>query len=152
MEMRALNDKREYFRIRLNHPLCATMTIVLVDGQPMKTGSTNVCIKDIGPGGLRFMSHLKLPESKKVILEFDARICGQDYQFWGSVIRTHKKEAGVWEYGVEFYIDEATRSKYVYLFNQLAIKLYKYKQWHSCSICTKDEPAVCLRSRDGEGK
>lgn len=152
MEVQALNNKREYFRIKLNQPLCAAMTIVLVDGQPMETGSTNVCIEDIGPGGLLFVSHLKLPESKRIILEFDTRICGQDRQFWGSVTRANQKSEGIWEYGLEFYIDEATRSQYTYLFNQLAIKLYKHNQWNNCSICTEDEQAICLQTRKTEGK
>ncbi|SHI62675.1 PilZ domain-containing protein [Geosporobacter subterraneus DSM 17957] len=147
MRTTVLENKREYFRLDLKPPLCASMRIVLIDGQPKKTGSTSVCIEDIGAGGLRFISHLKFPESRRIILEFDSRICGQYYKFWGSVVRAEKKEEGIWEYAIAFYVDEPTRSKYITLFNQLAVKLYKFKQWGSCDICPKEEPMECLRSR-----
>lgn len=142
-----MDNHRKYFRVALRPPLCGTMTIALIGDRAIQTGDAKVCIEDIGPGGLKFLSHLKLSRNNNVLLEFRTQICGQEYPFWGSVVRVIEREAHIWEYGVEFHIDEVTRAKFVTLFHQLTLKVYKYKQWQDCSICSKDSRIQCLREK-----
>ncbi|MEW9124684.1 MAG: PilZ domain-containing protein [Thermotaleaceae bacterium] len=147
METQRSNKHRQYFRITLAQPLCGTMTIALIGDRAIQTGNTDVCIEDIGPGGLRFLSHLKLPTSNNIILEFCSKICGQEYALWGSVVRAVEREKNIWEYGVEFHLDEITQARYVTLFHQLAVKVYKYKQWHDCRFCSKENRVQCLKEK-----
>jgi hypothetical protein len=43
------------------------MTIVMLKGKTMKVGSADVLIEDIGGGGLRFLSDLKLPVNDQLV-------------------------------------------------------------------------------------
>ncbi|WP_231504329.1 hypothetical protein [Brevibacillus borstelensis] len=60
-------QRRDYFRLQLVPPLCSRMTIVMLKGKTMKVGSADVLIEDIGGGGLRFLSDLKLPVNDQLV-------------------------------------------------------------------------------------
>jgi len=46
------------------------MTIREIKGRRLNIGETKILIKDIGPGGMRFISNIILPLEKDVILQF----------------------------------------------------------------------------------
>ncbi|WP_400164308.1 PilZ domain-containing protein [Brevibacillus sp. TJ4] len=117
-----VGHKREFFRLNLDPPLCADMTIVLVKGKTLETGSTRVLIEDLGAGGLRFLSHLKMPASDQLVLQFDTELCGKKISMYGHVVRSIPWENEFYEYAVRFTMDESQHLEINRLVNQIAIR------------------------------
>lgn len=93
------HNKRQHFRYVFQKPLCADMTIVQIKENRIDTKSTKICILDIGPGGIRFMTSLSLPVNPYVVLEFQTRILDRHLQFHGYVVRKALGEDEYNEYG-----------------------------------------------------
>ncbi|GED60919.1 PilZ domain-containing protein [Brevibacillus formosus] len=127
MPGRSEGHQREFFRLRLEYALCADMTIVLVKGKTMEIGSTQVLIEDIGAGGLRFLSHLKMPANDQLVLQFATELCGQALKMYGHVVRTIPWETDYYEYAVRFTMEEEQHLEINRLVNRLAIR-YRQKR------------------------
>ncbi|RKD29532.1 PilZ domain-containing protein [Thermohalobacter berrensis] len=138
-------NRRKFFRIYFNAPLCSEISIIMVNGEKVNTGTTRVCIEDIGPGGLRFLSYLKLPDNAEIILQFNTRILGKNQSFNGEIVWSKKRNSELWQYGVKFIVDDATQNKYVGLLNRLLIRLKKIKILSDCSFCSSENKIRCLR-------
>ena len=96
-------NRRKYFRIQFHQLLEADMTILNINGKSVNLGSTKVLIKDIGPGGLCFVSNLRLPYEKNVTLMFSTVLMEQEIKVYGHPVRI-KESNNINEYGVEFTI------------------------------------------------
>lgn len=127
MAGKAEGHQREYFRLKLEHALCAEMTIVLVKGKMMEIGSATVLIEDIGAGGLRFLSHLKMPANDQLVLQFETELCAQPLKMYGHVVRTTPWEQQFYEYAVRFTMEEGQHLEINRLVNRLAIR-YRQKR------------------------
>lgn len=136
--------QREFFRLRLEYALCADMTIVLVKGKTMEIGSTRVLIEDIGAGGLRFLSHLKMPASDQLVLQFATDLCGESLKMYGHVVRTLPWETDYYEYAVRFTMDEEQHLQINRLVNRLAIR-YRQKRGASEGRFWKGERVAFLK-------
>lgn len=96
-------NRRKYFRIQFHQLLEADMTILNISGKSVNLGSTKVLIKDMGPGGLCFLSNLRLPYEKNVSLMFSTVLMNQEVKVYGHPVRI-KESDNINEYGVEFTI------------------------------------------------
>jgi hypothetical protein len=120
------DQKRQYFRLQLDPPLCSDMTIVMVKGKTLEIGSAEVLIEDIGPGGLRFLSHLSLPVNPQVVLQFETEILKQRVSMHGYVVRKNQWSEGIHEYGVAFTVEEGKRVELAQIINLLAIRMRQH--------------------------
>ncbi len=139
------NQKRILFRIRLDVPLCSKISIHMIKNKEVKTKETNGCIRDIGPGGLCFCSHLEFPARENIILNFTIVLLKRNVNFQGRIVRGKKLDENIWEYGVYFDVDEMTRLKYMRLFNQLSINIIKRKSVLLYSFCMNKNKENCLK-------
>jgi len=128
MTFGAGRHKREYFRLQLEPPLCADMTIVLIKGKTMEVGSAKVLIEDLGAGGLRFLSHLKMPANDQLVLQFDTFIQEEPLKMYGHIVRTAAWEEQFYEYAVRFTMEEAQHLGVNRLVNRLAIRFRHQKE------------------------
>ncbi|WP_174729061.1 EAL domain-containing protein [Mesobacillus harenae] len=124
-ESRPAENRREYFRIQLPEPLDSLMTIVKINGKTIRLGKTKVEIDDIGLGGLRFNSSLKIPESKDFLLRFEFEVLENPFTFEGNVAWKQTLNDDLQQYGVEFNITEKERENLAATLNKLAIKVRK---------------------------
>ncbi|MDR9504464.1 PilZ domain-containing protein [Brevibacillus agri] len=122
MAGRPEGNRREHFRLKLEYPLCADMTIVLVKGRTMEIGSSKVLVQDIGARGLCFLSHLKMPASDQLVLQFEMKLCAVPLKIYGHVVRSRLWEQAFYEYGVFFTMDEIRHLEVSRLVNLLAIR------------------------------
>lgn len=60
-------NRRKYFRVECATPICSEVTIVRINNQAVNTGATKVCVEDIGPGGLKFISKLDCLNSRVMV-------------------------------------------------------------------------------------
>lgn len=116
-------NRRQFFRINLPIPLGAGMTISEFKGKKVQLGSTNVLIKDIGPGGIKIESIVKLPVRSDLVLKFNTRILGQNLELYGSIVWKGETNDHTQLYGISFIVDENERANLTSLLNQLQVKL-----------------------------
>lgn len=131
-------NKRDYYRVCLEKPLCGNVTIVECNGKSLNTGITKACIIDVGPGGLAFATKLDFPVEKNIIFLFTIRVDDKNIFFRGHIV--WKKEVGekpTYNYGVIFNMSETERSSACNVFNKLTIYIKKGYEEKYCSICNK---------------
>ncbi len=125
MSTMTIVNNRQHFRLSLAPPLCSQMTIVKINEQDIEIGETRVLIEDIGPGGLRFTSLLKLPVHPHVVLEFETELLSTLIIIHGYVVRACEFEPGLWQYGVKFTMDEDKLAALAQLLNIFTIRQKK---------------------------
>lgn len=114
-------NRRNYFRIEFKFPLKGTVRLIKMHGKNVESGKTNILIENIGLGGLRFLSNLKFPLHRDLILEFETKILDEHVKLNGYVVWTREVKNGIYQYGIEFIINENERP--VKLLNKLALTL-----------------------------
>ena len=129
-----MEERRKFFRINLDFPLSASMTLIRIHGRKVELGRTEVLVEDIGLGGLRFLSDIRLPVNRDIILEFETEILGNTIKMYGSVVWMKELKFGIYQYGLEFSMDESERSVLTQLLNKLAILLRKNPLIPDCSF------------------
>lgn len=129
-----VKERRMYFRIPFEHPLMATMTLEKVHGRKVNLGKSEVLIENMGLGGLRFLSDLKLPVSREFVLEFQTTILGQKIHVYGYVVWKKELINDIYQYGIEFILDENERMDLAQILNKLAIELKNNRFVPDCSF------------------
>jgi PilZ domain len=101
------------------------MTISLINNKKVNINYTKILIKDIGPGGLCFISNIRLPISKNIILNFKMQFLEENISMFGHIAWSEKSADTLYEYGVEFILDEGQRCLLINLLNKFQIKIKK---------------------------
>ncbi|KAA9022060.1 EAL domain-containing protein [Niallia endozanthoxylica] len=118
-----LANRREYFRIKMKHPLSGEMTITVFNGKKVNVGSTKILILDIGPGGLKVETTVKLPVGSDMVLKFSTKILGANVELFGKIVWRKEMDDHYHSYGVSFIIKEEARGHLTALLNQFQIQL-----------------------------
>lgn len=118
-----IENQRKYFRVPLQYGLSSDMTIIQIKDRIVELGKTEVLIEDIGLGGLRFLSVVKLPVNRDIIIEFMTEILGRKLTFQGVVVWFLEMDQQIYQYGIEFLIEEQEQSALTRLLNELALHL-----------------------------
>jgi len=113
------DNRRDFFRITFKKPLGADMSIFKVGGKKVVLGYTEVVVFDIGAGGLRFLSDIKLPVKSDIVLVFETEILDEQLNLYGNIVWMKHYKDEVFEYGLEFIFDEKHREIMLQLLNQL---------------------------------
>lgn len=130
------NNKRNFYRLNLNRPLCVEMTITNCHGKSIKIGFSKVCVKNIGPGGLLFISKLLFPIDKGIIYNFRFSIFDNIRNINGVIVRRNEFNKNIFEYGVMFTCDDIrNEQEYVKLFNNFSIVLKRNTNKIGCKFC-----------------
>lgn len=117
-------ERRKFFRVNFPLLLEATMSIVEINGKAAKVGNTKVLVKNIGPGGLCFISNIRLPIKKNIILQFSSQLLGKEVTCYGRLVWAEDINENVSEYGIEFTFSENDRVTLTGLLNQYQIRLH----------------------------
>lgn len=134
-KMNKFIQKRKFFRVFCNNPLCTEIVIVTVKGKSVKTNACSVCVKDIGIGGLRFLTRLNLPLGENIVYQFKIFILNKYYYIHGNIVWKREEENGELCYGVNFLLDDSGKSKYFTIFNSLALVVKRDVSKHGCNFC-----------------
>lgn len=132
-------NKRSFYRVCLEKPICADFKIVECNGRSLSTRLIKACIIDIGPGGLAFATKLSLPTDKNLTFQFNITIDNINIYFRGQIV--WRREVGkktIYNYGVIFNMNETERTEAIKLFNKLSIYIKRGNGHKYCSICDKD--------------
>ncbi|WHY61445.1 EAL domain-containing protein [Cytobacillus firmus] len=102
---------RKYVRVEFPYPLEADMTILELNSKPVKMGSTKILIEDMSAGGVKFVSKMKLPVRKDIILLIETKLSGEDLSYTGTIVRKAEISDALTIYGFQFIIEEAPRAE-----------------------------------------
>lgn len=116
-------ERRKYYRIEFSQLLESEMSILRIRDKKVQVGTSRVLIKNIGPGGLCFISDIKFPVEKSIVLQFKTELVSSEIKVYGNIVWTEEAEKGVYVYGLEFTIDETDRDKLVSILNQVQVKM-----------------------------
>ncbi|MBN6186821.1 PilZ domain-containing protein [Aneurinibacillus sp. BA2021] len=137
-------NRRQFFRLPLPHPLSSDVTIIRIKDNAVEAGKAQVLIEDISPGGLRFISDVKLPATPQVILEFETEILNNTIQLPGYIVRKLPREDELYEYGVTFTLDEAVYTELIPLLQLLSIRLRRTPIVGGCRFASNEELETLL--------
>ncbi|MNC22022.1 hypothetical protein D3C75_700110 [compost metagenome] len=84
-------------------------------------------------------SRLDLPLLGSLLLEFDIELFHSKLKLLGSVLRKRLLHDGIYEYGVEFILDDALREQLLGHIHLLSIRLRHNQVLSSCSFCSEEE-------------
>lgn len=142
-----VEEKREYFRIQCPHSICTKMTVAKVGEKVVYTNSRRVCVEDIGPGGVRFLTNLELPVRADILYEFEMKLHGDLVSMHGYIRRKRAIEQGVYEYGVEFEVSDLERSQVVMLLNDFNLQIHRRFKLDRTAFCEKNKlDCLCVPS------
>lgn len=136
-ESRQFNlERRQLFRVDFKNFLEADMTIVEIGGVKAQVGNTKALIKNIGPGGLCFITNVKLPVKKDLILGFVTDLMGKTVKVHGTPVWSEELEQGLHIIGLEFKFDENARMELTRLLNNVQIRVKKDYGFNDGSFVT----------------
>jgi len=120
-----VENRRAFFRIDLDIPMCGQLTILEVDGVEIKKGYTGICIEDIGVGGVRFKSKLDIPKKNDVRLGIKFKVYNKEYLLPATVIWKSDVDKAFKRYGCRFEILDSEKENYLGVFNRFSISCAK---------------------------
>lgn len=129
-------ERRKYFRIQFPMMLEAVMSILEISGKKTKIGNTKVLIKNIGAGGLCFISNIRFPVKREIILQFTTQLLDKEIKVFGCPVWSADTEGNLFEYGIEFTFDENDRGNLIGVLNQVQIKLKNNRGFNEGSFIT----------------
>lgn len=115
-------DRRNYVRVPLVFPLRSQMTIIKMKDKAINLGKTEVLLEDLGAGGLRFLSHIIFAVNPDIVFAFETEILGESLCVSGSIVWRQELDNDIYQYGLEFAIDEKKRDQLHILLNRLVIE------------------------------
>jgi diguanylate cyclase (GGDEF)-like protein/PAS domain S-box-containing protein len=116
------SNRRKYFRLDMENPLIADLTISMFKGKKVNLGSTQAYISNIGPSGLKFVMNIKFPINDDIILVFKTQVLNTSFTLNGKVVWLREVDSkGIFEYGVYFVIEPKEQDELIQILNRLAI-------------------------------
>lgn len=116
-------ERRKYFRIKFYQFLEADFSILEIKGRKVNVGSSKALILNIGPGGLCFISNIRLPIDESIILQFKTQLVRENIIVYGCTVWTQEMENNLYKYGVKFTFDENKRSDLIRVLNQVQVRM-----------------------------
>ena len=142
-EEKMIRERRQFFRITPMFPMAGELSIVSIQGKPVDVGTRKVLIENIGPGGLKLLSDIRLPVRQDVILKIKTKILENDLTFLGHLV-WKKDESIPFVYGMKFHMKESARDELVKFFNMFAVRLKDNPTLSGCDF-VREEPLLFLK-------
>ncbi|MDW0114453.1 EAL domain-containing protein [Sporosarcina saromensis] len=117
-------ENRKYFRLDFAYPLEAQMTISEMNGKKVEVSKATILVKNIGAGGLLFVSDIKLPTEVDFVFQFDVKILDEIHSLRGTIAH-HTFNNDLHYYGVQFIMTEIQRNKCISVLNKMQVMLQK---------------------------
>jgi EAL domain-containing protein (putative c-di-GMP-specific phosphodiesterase class I) len=114
-----VENRRKVSRFDLPVPLSADMTIAKIKDLDFTLGKTEVLIENIGFGGLRLLTHLKLPVNPEILYEFETELHNHPFKVCGRIVWKQETNDDFFQYGVEFKMDGQNSNKIKAILNDL---------------------------------
>ncbi|WP_170253946.1 EAL domain-containing protein [Acetobacterium paludosum] len=138
-------ERREYFRLKFYQLLKAELKIVKIKDKKMNVGNTKILIKNIGPGGLSFISNIKFPLERDFTLQFETTLLNNTVKTNGCPVWMEEINDDFYQYGVKFLIDEEEREELMKILYEIQINKKKNTYFEDEHF-TNDSPTIYFNS------
>lgn len=140
-----VDERRDYFRLIFHKYVKAELTILGIKEKKMGVGNTKILIKDIGPGGLCFISDIQFPVEREFALQFETSLMDKKIKVYGTPVHIEELNDHLYQYGVKFTIDENLRDELTKILFEVQTKIKISTVFEDTSFIA-DTPAVYFRS------
>lgn len=114
-------ERRRYYRLTFPGYLEGKMSIAKIYQKEVKTGKTNILIENIGLGGIKFYSPLKIPVVDNLELNFQFTMMGKPFDVKGVLVWSEEKYKDIYCYGISFECSKNTEAKLIEVINSMMI-------------------------------
>ncbi|KNZ41319.1 EAL domain-containing protein [Acetobacterium bakii] len=135
-----VDERRNYFRLIFHKYLQADLVILKIKEKIMDVGNTKILIRDIGPGGLCFISDIQFPVERAFTLQFETSLLDKKIKVYGNPVHIEELSDHLYQYGVKFSINEDERDNLMKILFEVQIKVKKSTVFEDRSF-TADAPA-----------
>jgi EAL domain-containing protein (putative c-di-GMP-specific phosphodiesterase class I) len=118
-------ERRKSFRQPFRDFLKTDLRILKIKDKKMHVGNSKALIKDLGPGGLCFVSNIQFPLERDFTLEFTATLLGQEFSAIGTPVWSREADDNHFEYGVKFIMDESAVEDLMRILYEVQVKMKK---------------------------
>jgi diguanylate cyclase (GGDEF)-like protein/PAS domain S-box-containing protein len=116
------DNRRQHFRVDLSDPLVGQVTIAKLNERELSLGFSDILVLDISPGGLRFVSKLRLPTKNDILLRFHLKLMDRPTELFGYVVWNRSVTDDLFQYGVQLMVDEGASEFLVRSCNDLLVR------------------------------
>ncbi|MFE7060706.1 EAL domain-containing protein [Sutcliffiella sp. NPDC057660] len=116
-------ERREYFRIDFPNALMGELTVKEIRGKEVQLGQVGIVLENIGPGGMRIISHMQFPVRPDLIVSIRTSILGETRDYIGKIVWKEEGPETYFYYGVEFMVDENERTELTGFLNRVTLQL-----------------------------
>ncbi|WP_185907978.1 sensor domain-containing protein [Psychrobacillus soli] len=134
-------DHGKDFKIILENPLNATMTLTQIRGNKVELGTIDILIEEICTKRLQFLSDIKLAVNHAIILELKTKILSQIVKFVGTIISIKEPKSNVYQYVLEYKIEESALSTLTSTLDNFSALLKENSLVTECSFVQDDRYA-----------
>lgn len=113
-------ERRNFYRFVFPFPIPAKMTIVEVNGKKVNVGKSPILIKNIGIGGVKVVSSLKLPVNTPLKFSLQFQILNELFEIIGYVKWVEEEMLGIFSYGINFEYNRVQESRLASIVNKLS--------------------------------
>lgn len=85
----------------------AELIILKIKDRKMNVGKSKILIKNIGPGGLCFVSSIQFPLERDFTLQFMTTLIGKEITVIGTPVWFEEMEDSIYKYGVKFLMSSS---------------------------------------------
>ncbi|MBP1948129.1 EAL domain-containing protein [Virgibacillus litoralis] len=117
------DERRSFYRLSFPTPALGEMTIIEVNEKKVNLGSAQVLVEDIGLGGLKILSSLKLPVNSTIKLTFNIELMGEKFLLDGLLVWKDEAKRDTFHYGIEFNISEHEEDRLAGVINKMSVLL-----------------------------
>ncbi|WP_158674443.1 EAL domain-containing protein [Lysinibacillus antri] len=114
-----LRENRKFYRFELPFHVRGRMTIAEVNNQVVNVGSTPILVANIGLGGVKVLSNLKLPVNSNMKFKFQFKILNEVIEAYGALRWIEDVHPNVYSYGVSFNLNRNLEDKLAKLINRM---------------------------------
>lgn len=115
-------ERRRFYRLEFTFPVLTKLQISEVNDRKVDVGSANILMENIGVGGIRFLSNLRLPVLSSLRLHFKFTLMGKSFYVNGTLVYRNDEQAGIYVYGVSFEsMSEGERDELAEIINKITV-------------------------------
>jgi Tfp pilus assembly protein PilZ len=118
-------EHQSFVHIKINDPIKSEITLINMNDRDIGQEKNELIIENIGPGGLRFLSNLKLEMGQEIIYFFEIGEIDEKVPLVGEIIWNNDLSDRLYQYGVHFNIPEDIRAYLTDLLNTYSEKYFK---------------------------
>jgi len=118
-------ERRKSFRQVFRDLLKTDLRILKIKDKTMNVGNSKALIKNLGPGGLCFISNIQFPLERDFTLEFTTTLMGKEISAVGTPVWSQETADSLFEYGVKFMMDERDADELMRTLYEVQVKMKK---------------------------